>query len=359
MRFPDRYELRDLTQLEGHGFDEIIDVRTPLEFADDHLPGAINLPVLSDEERVRVGTIYKQESPFLARKIGAALVARNAAHHIEHHLADRPGGWRPLVHCWRGGQRSGSFALILSQIGWRVSVLEGGYKAYRQKVIEQLYDHAVAPQLILLDGNTGTAKTAILERLAAQSVQVMDLEGLANHRGSIFGAVRGGQPSQRQFESRLAAAISRLDPERPVLVEAESSKIGALRLPPKLWAAMKAAPRIEIQADLAARAEWLQTAYADILADRDAMAGMIGQLRPLHPAKRIEAWLAQIAAGEDLELAAGLMREHYDPRYARHRGRSDPALRIFDTQSLTDDAQADLAGQIAAYLVAPQPPTAG
>lgn len=350
MRFPDRYELHDLAQLDAHGFDEIIDVRSPSEFADDHLPGAINLPVLSDAERARVGTIYKQESPFLARKIGAALVARNAAQHIEHHLADRPGGWRPLLHCWRGGQRSGSFALILSQIGWRVSVLEGGYKAYRQKVIDQLYDTAFAPRLVLLDGNTGTAKTAVLERLAAQSVQVMDLEGIANHRGSIFGAQSGGQPSQRQFESRLAAVIRKMDPERPVLVEAESSKIGALRLPPKLWTAMKAAPRIEIQADLTARAKWLQTAYADILADRDGMAAMIRQLRPLHPAKQIESWLSYIATGADDDLATGLMREHYDPRYARHRARSEPALRVFEASGLDAAAQADLANQIAAYL---------
>ncbi len=236
------------------GFGDIIDVRAPAEFAQDHLPGAINLPVLDDAERVRVGTIYKQVSPFDARKLGAALVAANAARHISGPLSDRGGGWKPLVYCWRGGQRSGGFATILSQIGWRVARLEGGYKAWRALVVDRVQNLPVAAPVVVLDGNTGSAKTAILHRLAARGAQVIDLEGLARHRGSLFGAMPGGQPGQKMFEGRLAVALERLDPSRPVLVEAESSRIGALTVPKAMWQAICAAPRIRLEVPVAARA---------------------------------------------------------------------------------------------------------
>ncbi|MCL4153006.1 UNVERIFIED_CONTAM: hypothetical protein GTU68_052311 [Idotea baltica] len=249
-----------LNDILNHGFDTVIDVRSPAEFAEDHVPGAINLPALSNEERARVGTIYVQETPFKARKIGAALVARNVAAHLDGPLKDMDGGWQPLVYCWRGGQRSGSFASILSQIGWRAEVVEGGYQSYRNLVHDALYETALPHRLILLDGNTGTAKTDILHRLNALGVQVLDLEGLANHRGSLLGAMEGGQPAQKGFETALACALDALDPKRPVLVEAESSKVGARIVPPSLWSAMKAAPRIEIDAPLDARAQYLANA---------------------------------------------------------------------------------------------------
>ncbi len=201
-----------LAALRDHGFDALIDVRSPAEFAEDHVPGAISLPVLSNEERARVGTIYTQEAPFTARKIGAALVARNAAAHIEGPLADKDGGWRPLVYCWRGGQRSGSFASILQQIGWRAEVIEGGYRSYRRLVVAAMHDTVLPHRLVLIDGNTGTAKTEILHRLARRGVQVVDLEGLAAHRGSVFGPVAKPQPSQKAFEGALAAAFDGLDP---------------------------------------------------------------------------------------------------------------------------------------------------
>ena len=230
----------------AHGFDDLIDVRSPAEFAEDHVPGAISLPVMSNEERARVGTIYVQESPFLARKIGAAVVARNAAAHIEGPLADRDGGWRPLVYCWRGGQRSGSFATILSQIGWRAETVEGGYRSWRRLVQGALYEGTLPHRLVLLDGLTGTAKTEILHRLDRLGTQVLDLEGLAGHRGSLLGGMPGGQPSQKGFETALATRLAALDPGRPVLAEAESSKVGDLALPPAIWSAMRAAKRIEV-----------------------------------------------------------------------------------------------------------------
>ena len=308
-------------------FDALIDVRAPAEFAEDHLPGAVNLPVLDDAERARVGTIYTQESPFLARRIGAALVARNAARHLDGYLACKGPRFRPLVYCWRGGQRSGSFATILRQVGWRAETIEGGYRSWRRLVKAALYDAPFRAPVVLLDGNTGTAKTQILSALRARGVQVIDLEGLARHRGSLFGEVPGGQPAQKGFETALAARIAALDPARPVLVEAESSKIGAINLPPALWRAMQAAPRIEIGAPRAVRAGYLAAAYGDIVAEPARLGAVIAQLRPFHAAERIADWQALAAAGEVTALAAELITHHYDPRYAKARARDAGTVR--------------------------------
>lgn len=343
--------LTTLRDLAGAGFDTVIDVRAPSEYAEDHLPGAINLPVLDDEERARVGTIYKQESPFLARKVGAALVARNAARHLEGPLAEMPGGWRPLVYCWRGGQRSGSFATILAQVGWRVELVAGGYKAWRSLVVAELNDRPFPAPMVVLDGNTGTAKTDLLARLAQRGQQVLDLEGLANHRGSLFGHRMGGQPSQKAFEGQLAVAISALNPARPVVVEAESSRIGGLMLPKQLWAAMCAAPRIRIAAPLAARATYLTGAYRDMTEDRARLMGVVESLRPLHPADRIADWLAWAESGDFTALAAGLMQDHYDRRYEKHRARfGRPDDRLLTTERLDEPSLDQLADRVAALL---------
>ena len=313
--------LTSLSDLAGHGFDDIIDVRAPAEWAEDHLPGAVNLPVWDDAERAEVGTIYKQVSPFTARKVGAALVARNASVHLQGPLAEKSGAWKPLVYCWRGGQRSGSFASILGQIGWRVDVIAGGYKAWRALVVQALYDIPVASPVVVLDGNTGSAKTDVLKRLPGLGVQVIDLEGLARHRGSLFGHMPGGQPSQKAFEVALAMEMARLDPARPVVVEAESSKVGDCRVPPQLWKAMVAAPRVAIVAPLAARADYLTRAYADMVEDAGRLAGVIELFRMSHSHEQVDAWRAMAGAGAFSELAASLMQQHYDPRYDRHRER--------------------------------------
>lgn len=305
------------------GFDTIIDVRAPLEFAEDHLPGAINLPVLDDLERAQVGTIYKQISPFDARKLGGALVAANAARHISTVLADKPGGWRPLVYCWRGGQRSGSFATILAQIGWRVERVEGGYKSWRGLVVDRVQHGPVVSPVIVLDGNTGSGKTEILTILARRDHQVIDLEGLAHHRGSLFGGIAGGQPSQKMFEGRLAAALERLDPARPVLIEAESSKVGDLTVPRAIWKALIAAPRLHLSVPVAERARYTARAYQDVTTDPAQIAAIIERLRPLHPADLIADWLAFVRARDWQPLAEGLMARHYDPRYDSHRARHE------------------------------------
>ena len=308
-----------LADLLAHGRDTVIDVRSPAEYAEDHVPGAINLPVLDNEERAEVGTMYKQQSPFLARKIGAAMVFRNAAGHIAGPLAHHEGGWRPLVYCWRGGQRSGSFAWMLKEIGWRAETIDGGYRTYRRLVHEMLYDGTVPLRPVLLDGFTGTAKTDILALVKARGGQVIDLEWLARHRGSLRGDRPDGQPSQKAFETALAQAMLEIDPERPVLIEAESNKIGELLVPPALWAPMKAAPRIEIAAPLEARAVYLARAYDDILSDGPRLKEKLSHLRRLRGGETLGRWFDLIDAGERVTLTRALMEEHYDPAYARSR----------------------------------------
>lgn len=343
------FTLTSLRALTDPGFDSIIDVRAPSEFAEDHLPGAINLPVLSDEERAEVGTIYKQDSPFKARKIGAALVAKNAARHLEGPLAEMEGGWKPLLYCWRGGQRSGSFASILAQIGWRVEVLEGGYQSYRRMVVDCLYTREFSAKMVLLDGNTGTAKTDVLNRLPALGVQVLDLEGMAEHRGSALGG-QGVQPSQKAFETRLAAAMDQLDPVRPVVVEAESSRIGKINLPPRLFEAMRAAPRLRIEVPVAARAAYLCTAYADLVQDPAALASRLQRLVRLQGHDRVLAWTQMAEDGAHQRLAEELIQHHYDPRYQRVRGETAQPAAVVHASELTPEGVAQLAEDVARAL---------
>ncbi len=333
-------------------FDAIIDVRSPSEFAEDHVPGAISLPVLDDAERALVGTIYVQESRFRARRIGAAVVARNIARHLETALADKPGEFRPLVYCWRGGQRSNAMATVLGQVGWRTAVLAGGYRTYRRYVKARLYDEEPALKLVLLDGPTGTGKTEILGRLAARGVQTLDLEALAGHRGSLFGGVAGHpQPSQKMFESRLLAALDALDLSRPIVAEAESSKIGERMVPPALWKAMSAARRISLNAPPTERARYLARHYADVVADRAAFDATLARL-PVHPGRKALAdWRALADAGDLEALAADLIEIHYDPAYDRSSRKSGVApLATVPMAGLQSEHQDAAAVQIAALL---------
>jgi tRNA 2-selenouridine synthase len=330
-------------------FDDIIDVRSPAEFAEDHVPGAINLPVLDNAERAEVGTIYVRQSRFLARRIGAAKVARNIAAHLESTLADRSGGWAPLIYCWRGGQRSNAFATVLEQVGWRVAVLTGGYRTYRRRVAAALYDAEPDFQVVLLDGQTGVAKTQALQLLAALGVQTLDLEALAAHRGSLFGALPGRpQPHQKTFESALLARLDALDRTRPIVVEAESSKVGDLNLPPMLWKAMLAAPRIELAAPIAERARYLTLAYADIIADPAALESVLARLPVHHGRERRAEWRALARAGDFEALAASLIERHYDAAYDRSR-RTDrrPCLARIELDRLDTDSLRRAAARIA------------
>ena len=340
-----------LSGILAHGFDTVIDVRSPAEYAEDHIPGAINLPVLDNAERAQVGTKYKQDSPFKARKLGAALVFRNAARHVEGPLAHHEGSWRPLVYCWRGGQRSGTFAWMLGEIGWRSDTVAGGYRSYRRLVNTYLHTNPLPHRMLQLGGYTGTAKTELLPHLAARGLQVLDLEGLANHRGSLLGERPGGQPSQKAFETALAQALNALDPTRPVIVEAESSKIGGLNLPPSLWDAMKAAQWLVIRAPLEARAAYLARAYDDILSDAPRLRERLSPLRHHRGHALVDHWEALIAKGDRLALCASLAADHYDPAYDKSMRAVNPDVAaVFETPSLDPAALDALAARIAGQV---------
>ena len=340
----------DLSPAARDGFDALIDVRSPAEFALDHVPGAINLPVLDDAQRAAVGTEYVQGSKFLARRTGAAMVARNIAAHLDGALADRGGGFKPLVYCWRGGQRSGAMVTVMEQIGWPVAVLEGGYQTWRRQVAAALYDAPLPHRLVLLDGPTGAGKTAVLTALASRVVQTLDLEALAAHRGSLFGALPGGQPSQKAFESRLHDALARLDPARPTVVEAESSKIGARVVPPALWSAMGAAPVVRLDSPVAVRVARTVRDYAAFATDASALDQALTRLPRHHSKETVTAWRALAAAGELSALAAALIVAHYDPAYRRSgRDRNEVTAAVW-IDALDEAALAAAAEDIAARL---------
>lgn len=340
--------LTDLDLPSLQRFNDVIDVRSPAEFAIDHLPGAINLPVLNDQQRAEIGTIYVQESRSLARRLGAAHVARNIAQHLESALADRPSDYRPLIYCWRGGQRSMAMALVLDQVGWRPSVLDNGYRRWRQLVTAHLYEDGEPLRLVLLDGNTGCAKTDILHHVAAMGLQTLDLEGLAAHRGSVFGQLPGqAQPSQKLFESRLLIALSALDRHRLILIEAESNKVGDCMIPPALWRAMQAAPRVLLQAPIAARVQYLVSRYSDIAADPDRLVQTLQRLRALHGGSRIGVWTGWARAGALEALAKGLIEDHYDPAYRRSCRRDErPCLGTLTAKDLDDSSLRTTASEL-------------
>ncbi|MCC6656934.1 MAG: tRNA 2-selenouridine(34) synthase MnmH [Rhodocyclaceae bacterium] len=304
-------------------FDEIIDVRSPAEFADDHIPGAVNCPVLSDAERARVGTLYKQDSPFAAKKLGAALVARHIAEHIERRFLERPREWRPLVYCWRGGKRSGAMGHVLRQIGWPACTLEGGYKSWRRHVVAELAELPRRLAFRVVTGATGSGKSRLLEALSAQGAQVLDLEALAAHKGSVLGGLPDeAQPSQKMFESRLLAVLRGLTFSRPVFVEAESRRIGRLQVPDALLETMRASPCLRIEASDAARVAFLIGDYDYFLADPANLKGKLDCLRELQSGETLAHWQALIDARDWPALVAELLEKHYDPLYRRSQGRN-------------------------------------
>ena len=311
-----------LTQLVRYAdlaaFDEIIDVRTPAEFAEDHAPGAINCPVLDDAQRVEVGTLYKQVSPFAAKKIGAAYVAENVARHLRERFLDRPKSWRPLVMCWRGGERSGAMTHILRRVGWDAQQLDGGYKAYRRLVVDTLVEQPRDFAFQVVCGATGSGKSRLLQALAARGAQVLDLEALACHKGSVLGVLPDAdQPSQKAFETRLLAALAGLDPARPVFVEAESRKIGRLHLPDTLLEGLRAGACIEVEAEFSARVEFLLRDYDYFLAAPDWLNQRLDALRPLQGHETVKRWQDLARSGAWRQLVSELLGQHYDPLYRR------------------------------------------
>jgi tRNA 2-selenouridine synthase len=332
-------------------FDAVIDARSESEFAEDHLPGAVNWPSLTDEERRAVGTEYKQISPFEARKHGAALVARNIARHIETEVMARPRGWRPLVYCWRGGQRSGALATVLDQIGFAVQVLDGGYREFRRAVIAELETSPAALRWRVICGRTGSAKSRLLQAVKAQGAQVLDLEALAHHRGSILGPLPGQpQPSQKAFETRLWQALRGFDPSQPVFVEGESRTIGRLRVPERLLEQLRAAPCLHVQMPLAARVAFLLEDYGHFVDDIESFCRRLEGLRELRGAAVVERWQAAARAGEVAAVVQELLTEHYDPVYERSMQRHFTGLAAAEPLSLADGKPATLAAAAQALI---------
>ena len=318
---------------DRHGFDTLIDARSPAEFAIDHIPGAINCPVLDNEERRIVGTIYKQTGAFEARRVGGAMVAANLARHLRERFADKPANWKPLVYCWRGGLRSGSMTTWLRLVGWDAQQLAGGYKSWRRYVIDTIEERAPTLPLVVVCGATGSAKTRVLHALAAQGRQTLDLEGLACHKGSLLGALPGvPQPSQTAFETAIAAVLEAVDPSQPLFVEGESRRIGRLNVPLPLVERMRSSPVVEVCVPHAARLDYLLRDYA-YLGDEPAwLAGQFEPLKPLHGKEVITAWQAMAMAGDLPQLFSELATRHYDPAYARsqkmHFRRWDERMKV-------------------------------
>lgn len=335
---------------DRHQFDTLIDARSPAEFEQDHIPGAINCPVLDNEERARIGTIYKQVSPFEAKRLGAAMVSANLARHLKETFADKPANWKPLVYCWRGGLRSGSMVTWLRLVGWDAQQLANGYKAYRSHVMALI--DALVPQLRLqvLCGATGSAKTRVLHALAEEGAQVLDLEGYARHKGSLLGSLPGvEQPSQKYFETLLARQLESLDLSRPVFVEGESVKIGRIALPLSLVGQMRASPVIELQATAGARLDYLLRDYAYLGDDPQALADRLGGLKELQGRQTIERWQAWAQERALSPLFSELMALHYDPHYERSQERQFTQWKtrhILETDGLGDAGIAAIARRV-------------
>ena len=322
MKYPEILSFNDLLPQLAQ-FDAIIDVRSPAEYAEDHIPGAINCPVLDDAQRVRVGTIYKQVGSFEAKKIGAALVAKNIAQHIEDSFLDKPREWTPLIYCWRGGNRSGSMALILAKIGWPVVQLEGGYKNFRNYVNEVLPQFAPRFQWRVICGTTGSGKSRLLGSLADQGAQVLDLEQLAAHRGSVLGDLPSQpQPSQKKFESSIWQTLRGFDAALPVYVEAESKKVGKLRVPEAIMEEMRKSPCINLSLPTEQRVELLMDDYAHFVADTGNLNRQLDFLQVLHGKEKIHGWKQMADKGQIGELVRELLEKHYDPAYLRSINRN-------------------------------------
>jgi len=340
-----------IAQLER--FDDILDARSPSEHAEDHLPCAIATPVLDDTQRAAVGTLYKQRGAFEAKRIGAALVSRNIAALLEGPLADKPRDWRVLVYCWRGGNRSGALATVLARVGWQVSVLQGGYREFRRRVVGDLAELPRGLRFVVVAGRTGSGKSLLLERLAARDAQVLDLERLARHRGSVLGHLPDlPQPSQKRFETLLWDRLRGFDPARPVFVESESRKVGQCQVPEQLILSMRAAPCVVVEASDAVRSALLLGEYRHFVDDPERLAQRLEALVPLHGRERIAAWMAAARAGQWDAFVTAMLHEHYDPAYDRSMRRNFARLEDAARVSLTGSDEASLDSAADALLSA-------
>ena len=338
-------------------FNTIIDARSESEYALDRLPGAANWPTLNNQERHAVGTEYKQVSAFDARKRGAVMAARNIARHIETHCADKPKGWKPLVYCWRGGQRSGSLSLVLSQIGFDVHIIDGGYKAFRAEMLIDTARLATIFDYRVICGPTGSGKTRLLTSLAVAGAQVLDLEALAEHRSSVLGLIPGQpQPSQKHFDTRIWDALRKLDPSHVVWAESESKKVGNVSVPDALMTALRASHCARLELPVEERVKLLMEDYDFFVKDPVFFCERLDVLKDLRGNAVIDDWKARVHAG----LVEGVVRElleiHYDPGYAsstRRNYQQFDASYVIATGSRADLSERSFSQNLIAAIAAP------
>jgi tRNA 2-selenouridine synthase len=333
-------------------FDTIIDARSPAEYAEDHLPGAVNWPVLDNDERREVGTADKQVSPFDARKTGAALVARRIADLLEREVHDKPRDWQPLVYCWRGGKRSGTLAWFLDQIGFRTQLLQGGYKAFREQVREQLTALPARFDFTVIAGRTGSGKTRLLQALIDEGAQVLDLEALARHRGSVLGGLpHDPQPTQKAFDTAVWHTLQGFDPARSVFVESESRKIGALAVPEALLSRMRADSNVVmVEMPDAARVQLLLEEYGFFAQQVERFCQHMATLAELRGKETIARWQAMARAGRWPDVFTELMQQHYDPLYLRSMSRNFAGMHSAHAVALPDGS-ADALRAAATHLL--------
>ena len=304
-------------------FDTVIDARSEGEYAEDHLPGALNWPTLHDEERKAIGTMYKQVNAFEAKKRGAALAACNIAQHIEAHVLDKPRDWAPLAYCWRGGKRSGSLSLVLDQIGFRVSLVEGGYKAFRAAMLNDMEACAARLRLQVICGTTGSGKTRLLQALRGIGAQVLDLEALARHRSSVLGALPGiAQPTQKHFDTLVWEQLRSFNPEQVVFVESESKKVGNVSIHPALVDQMRSSPCSVVDLPLDQRVELLMEDYAYFTANPEHFCQRLDALTAQRGKAVIEAWKDSVRQGDLRPVVQELLTAHYDPVYLQSMERN-------------------------------------
>lgn len=304
-------------------FSDVIDARSEGEYAEDHLPSAINWPSLHDDERRLVGTQYKQINAFEAKKLGAALVAKNIAAHIERDVLPKPREWQPLVYCWRGGKRSGSLALILDQIGFKVTLIDGGYKAFRAAMVLDLPQLAARFDYRVICGTTGSGKTRLLHALAAQGAQVLDLEALANHRSSVLGMIPGTpQPSQKAFDRLIWASLRSFDDTRPVYIESESKKVGNVAIPEGLINVMRRATCLQLDLSESERVALLLEDYDFFVKDIEFFCERLEALTQARGKETVHDWQTRARSGDVASVVRDLLVNHYDPVYLQSMKRN-------------------------------------
>ncbi|XP_041359881.1 tRNA 2-selenouridine synthase-like [Gigantopelta aegis] len=314
---------------------DVIDVRTQAEFLEDHIPGAINMPVLDNKQRHDVGKLYN-ELPFEARKTGAQIISHNIGHHIEQYFQNKGQEYCPLIYCWRGGQRSRSLAIVLSQIGFKVYMLHGGYKTYRRKVIQDLEELPQQFDFRIISGLTGTGKTLILHRLQELGEQVLDLESAAHHKGSLLGLWHGQQqPSQKYWESVIRRELSQFDTSKPVWVESESRRIGNCVIPTELFEKLCHSPRSEINLSVGERVKHIIRDYPNWIDDVDSLCQIVWALRVHVGEKKAQFWCDLARQQRWDEFVEYILVEHYDKSYSMSQ-KKNRKHQTFDKHFLAD-----------------------